>query len=491
MTPGSIVEQLSVAREQAVLGEYESALVYYDGVVAQINKYVTNLEDPFLKGKWHSSKKSVQEEAETVKEIERELRMFKNSTEESKTRRTSDFASNCVDPAYDDTPATEVEARAPASHDPDVWQPPPQKTIPPSTRTRQRQGGYVKSNSTGSRSTERANELTTRKSQPQAKVVHTRAQSRREENVQRYNGADQDLVDSLERDMMDSSPGVHWDEIAGLHDAKRVLQEATVLPLIMPDFFKGIRRPVKGVLLFGPPGTGKTMLAKAVATEAKVTFFSVSSATLASKYRGESERLVRCLFDLARAYSPSIIFIDEIDALCTTRGAPGEHEASRRVKSEILMQIDGCASRDDEPRQHVMVLAATNFPWDIDDALRRRLEKRIYIALPGLEERCELLKINFKDVDVAPDVDFDKLAVRMEGYSGDDIMNVCRDAAFNGMRRQTAGRTLEEMRKLQTSQLQVPVLMEDFYQALDKISPSVSKADIKKYQGWLKEFGSL
>lgn len=491
MTPASIVEQLSVAREQAVLGEYESALVYYDGVVAQINKYVTNLEDPFLKGKWHSSKKSVQEEAETVKEIDRELRMFKNSsTDDSKTRRTVDFASNCVDPAFDDAPAPEAEARTPA-HDPDVWQPPPQRSIPPASRTRHRQATYVKSNSTGSRADRTTDSLQPRRSQTQAKVVHTRAQGRREENTQRYSGGDQDLVDSLERDMMDTSPGVHWDEIAGLHDAKRVLQEATVLPLIMPDFFKGIRRPVKGVLLFGPPGTGKTMLAKAVATEAKVTFFSVSSATLASKYRGESERLVRCLFDLARAYSPSIIFIDEIDALCTTRGAPGEHEASRRVKSEILMQIDGCASRDDEPRQHVMVLAATNFPWDIDDALRRRLEKRIYIALPGLEERRELLRINFKDVDVAPDVDFNKLAMRMEGYSGDDIMNVCRDAAFNGMRRQTAGRTLDEMRKLQTSQFEVPVLMEDFYQAVEKISPSVSKADIKKHQGWLKEFGSL
>ena len=197
---------------------------------------------------------------------------------------------------------------------------------------------------------------------------------------------DAKLINGLERDIVEGRLNVRWDAIAGLTEAKGLLQEAVVLPLWMPDYFKGIRRPWKGVLMFGPPGTGKTMLAKAVASECNTTFFNVSASTLASKWHGESEKMLRILFEMARYYTPSTIFFDEVDALAGGRG-DGEHEASRRVKAELLVQMDGVnvvssaqanAEQDEEQAsKNVMVLAATNRPWDLDEAIRRRLEKRI------------------------------------------------------------------------------------------------------------------
>ncbi|KRG01679.1 uncharacterized protein Dmoj_GI10108, isoform C [Drosophila mojavensis] len=297
------------------------------------------------------------------------------------------------------------------------------------------------------------------------------------------------LVDTLEKDILQRHPCIKWTEVAGLNEAKTILQEAVVLPIIMPEFFKGIRRPWRGVLMVGPPGTGKTMLAKAVATECGTTFFNVSSSTLTSKYRGESEKLVRLLFEMARFYAPSTIFIDEIDALCASRGSDSEHEASRRFKAELLIQMDGLnASLQDD--KIIMVLAATNHPWDIDEAFRRRFEKRIYIPLPNEETRSALLKLYLKDVSLSPDINTTVIGDELQGYSGSDISNVCRDASMMAMRRLISGRTPQQIKQIRREDVDQPITLKDFQDAQQRTKKTVSADDVARFEKWMEEYGS-
>jgi AAA+ superfamily predicted ATPase len=186
---------------------------------------------------------------------------------------------------------------------------------------------------------------------------------------------------------------VTWDDVIGLHKAKRALHEAVVLPTLRSDIFHGIRAPMRGILLFGPPGTGKTLLAKAAACAAGCTFFPVSAASLTSKWHGEGERLVRELFEKARHAAPSIIFVDEVDALLGAR-SEGEHDASRRLKTEFLVQLDGITTGE----ERVLVLAATNRPADLDDAVVRRLPMRIFIPIPDSTVRRAMLQSHLKGV---------------------------------------------------------------------------------------------
>ncbi|XP_072939868.1 uncharacterized protein [Epargyreus clarus] len=310
----------------------------------------------------------------------------------------------------------------------------------------------------------------------------------RDEKVFDATGYELHLVETLERDILQKNPDVRWKDVVGLDDAKSVLQEAMVLPLVMPDYFKGIRRPWKGVLLTGPPGTGKTLLARAVATECRTTFFNVSSATLTSKYRGDSEKLVRLLFDMASFYAPSTIFLDEVDSLCAVRGADSEHEASRRFKAELLIQMDGLAAVFNQDKV-VMVLAATNHPWDIDEAFRRRFEKRIYVGLPDEATRVRLLKLCLREVVLSENVDLTDLATKLEGYSGSDICNLCRDAAMMTMRRKIAGKSPEQIRRLKRSELEAPVSKEDLETAIEKTRRTVTQADVARYTAWMQKHG--
>lgn len=206
-------------------------------------------------------------------------------------------------------------------------------------------------------------------------------------------GVDESAAKQILNDIVIQGDEVRWGDIAGLEIAKNALRETVVYPFLRPDLFMGLREPARGMLLFGPPGTGKTMLARAVATESKSTFFSISASSLTSKYLGESEKLVRALFGLARALAPSIIFVDEIDSLLSQRSGSGEHEATRRIKTEFLIQWSdlqrAAAGRETSERDkergdanRVLVLAATNLPWAIDEAARRRFVRRQYIPLP-------------------------------------------------------------------------------------------------------------
>jgi SpoVK/Ycf46/Vps4 family AAA+-type ATPase len=237
-------------------------------------------------------------------------------------------------------------------------------------------------------------------------------------------GVDHHAAEQILNEVIIMGDEVHWEDIAGLDIAKAALKENVVYPFLRPDLFKGLREPARGILLFGPPGTGKTMLARAVATESKSTFFAVSASSLISKFLGESEKLVRALFALAKMMAPSVIFVDEIDSLLSSRSDQGEHETSRRIKTEFLIQWSdlarAAAGRDAKVGDpgRVLVLAATNAPWAIDDAARRRFVRRQYIPLPEGQVRATQVRtlLSEQKHDLS-DADVQKLIERTQGIT--------------------------------------------------------------------------
>lgn len=317
---------------------------------------------------------------------------------------------------------------------------------------------------------------------------------------------------SLSSAIVIEKPNIKWSDVAGLENAKNMLKEAVILPIKFPQLFTGNRKPWKGILLYGPPGTGKSFLAKAVATEANnSTFFSVSSSDLVSKYLGESEKLVRALFESARKSSPAIIFIDEIDSLCGNR-SDGENDSTRRIKTEFLVQMQGVGKSNDS----VLVLGATNTPWELDPAIRRRFEKRIYIPLPDLEAREAMFK-NF--VGKTPNNlclgDLKKLAEETDGYSGSDIDSLNRDALYEPVRTIMHSKYFKKLIDPKTNEdYFVPCSMADekaekknvmdlpegkirpavlrlidFMHVLPNSTCSVSEEDIARHTRWTEEFG--
>jgi vacuolar protein-sorting-associated protein 4 len=317
---------------------------------------------------------------------------------------------------------------------------------------------------------------------------------------------------------MTERPNLTFADVAGLNAAKQALREAVIMPMRLPHLFTGATAPWKGILLYGPPGTGKSFLAKALAGEAgDVEFLTVTVADLVSKWIGESEKLIRSLFELARARRPSIVFIDEIDSLVSKRDGGGQSsEAGRRIQTEFLVQLDGVSVDN----RGVLLVSATNLPWDIDAAMRRRFEKRIYIPLPDAHARRELLdhKLAAASVELS-DAHRASIVARTEGFSGADLSILMRDALMapireiqqahffkRGPAKDDTGAMRDDMwivcgskdpgavattwDQLPPSDIGVPIASsEHFARAMKNVKASVAPADLEKYSAWTREFG--
>lgn len=285
---------------------------------------------------------------------------------------------------------------------------------------------------------------------------------------------------------------VLWSDICGLENVKNLLKESVIMPIKQPQIFKDVR-PWKGILLYGPPGTGKSFLAKAVATEAAATFFSISASDIVSKWVGDSEQHVKALFNAAREQKPSIIFIDEVESLCAQR-SDTEHSSSSRLVTEFLVQMDGVGNNTDG----ILILGATNLPWLLDAGIRRRFEQRIYIPLPDESARLQMFK-NDK-----------KLAKMTEGYSGADIAIIINKAKMQPIRITQTSTHFKKIgdkfiacspgdvdaiemnwMDIEKGKLLVPEIKKsDYVKSVEETKPSVNQKELYRFEEWTRDYGS-
>ena len=290
-----------------------------------------------------------------------------------------------------------------------------------------------------------------------------------------------DLREKVLSEIVENKPDVKFSDVVGLKEAKEILREIIIVPNLRPDLFKGLRAPPRGLLLFGPPGTGKTMIAKAVATECKCTFFNISASSLTSKYLGESEKLVRTLFELAYEMQPSVVFIDEIESILSKR-KEDENDAMKRLKTEFLIQFDGVGSSEE---LRVLIIGATNRPFDLDPAIIRRLPKRVYVGPFNVKERQGFIKtiINQNKCKISDD-EFLKIAEMCNNYSNSDLKELCREAAYEPLRELNV-KSLAKVEELR------PIVFEDFNKAIRKVRGTLTKKILKELEDWNKEFGAI
>ncbi|KAJ3250930.1 hypothetical protein HK103_003046 [Boothiomyces macroporosus] len=300
-------------------------------------------------------------------------------------------------------------------------------------------------------------------------------------NDDKLKNIDPVMVETIMNEIVSNVTQVSWDDIAGLEHAKATIKEIVVWPMLRPDIFNGIRGPPKGLLLFGPPGTGKTMIGKCIASQCNATFFSISSSSLTSKWVGDGEKMVRALFAVARAKQPSVIFVDEIDSLLTQR-TDGEQEATRRIKTEFLVQFDGCGTSSED---RILMIGATNRPHEIDEAARRRFRKKLYVPLPEPEARSSIIRsLLSKQHHNLSNADICEIIEKTPGYSGSDMDGLIREAALGPIRDivDISSISVEDVR---------PITKRDFLEALTQVRASVSERDLDLYKRFESEFGSV
>ncbi|XP_034252294.1 fidgetin-like protein 1 isoform X2 [Thrips palmi] len=294
---------------------------------------------------------------------------------------------------------------------------------------------------------------------------------------------DVDMASSILAEVLEIKEPVTWDSIAGLDDVKRTLQDIVVNPLIRPDIFTGLKKPEKGVLLFGPPGTGKTLIGKCLASLGGATFFAISAASVTSKWVGTGEKRVRLLFKIARVLRPSIIYIDEVDSILSSRESSKENECLSRLKTEILASQDGLSCSDNDG---VLLIGATNLPQKLDSAARRRFTSRLMIPLPDAEARRALMAHDIKNDNHSIDEDGMSMIVKKtEGYSGADLHTVLKDAAKAPIRELTS----LQLRTIPLNKIR-PFTVDDVLEVLKKRKPSVAAKDMTEVYAFQKMYGT-
>ena len=296
------------------------------------------------------------------------------------------------------------------------------------------------------------------------------------------NQFDTKIVDQIRASIPDKLDDVGWDTIAGLEDAKKKIQQVAILPLMRPDFFTGIRKPPKGILLFGPPGTGKTMIGKCIAAQAKAKFFSITAASITSKWMGEAEKTMKALFTVARMMKPSVIFVDEIDSLLTTRST-NENEGTIRVKTEFLAQFNGLESDDGD---QLLVIGTTNRPEDLDPAVLRRFTVRLLISLPNSNGRKQMLLSHLKSIKhTLDDQQVDDIVEKTDGYVGSDMFSLAQTAAMMPIDHLNP----DEFLTMNVDEVR-PVSYDDFLKALTQVPSSFDKSQLGPYIEWNRKYGT-